>query len=279
MYISLLYAGQNVPWTLNSKLCDRRYPFIKYTSANKIDFDPTLIDYLAVNAEGRSDIRNCITFDKKDTFLSHLQEINDDLRFINPAHVYTDVNHEQVYDLNGQDYRWSSFVVVTKGDFEHSATRVRCALYIPKLFPFFCSPYVILSPHPKTPFFEWKTPGLECFYAEIDCYLKNTIANSRIDNIGRQIGNEIRSNLRLLITRCHRERNHPVIAPQPSLPSDIEKNSRIIAKLRQTNCFKARHQGNFALFSEDSQLDPVLTPNYDYWRRVLALSYATNYQA
>ena len=263
MYISLLHASENTPWTLTSKLCDRRVCFVKFTSANKIDFNPTLIDFLAINGgdtrPGGSDIRNCISFSitAKNIYHTHLAEINEDLKFLNPQNVFTDINHNQTIDHNGMDYEWNSFVVVSKGDYEHSATRVRCALYIPVIFPYFRAPYVILAAHPKTPFFEWKTPGLECLFVEIDCYLKNTAANAKVRVIGRQVSNEIRANLHMYIRRCHRERNHPEIRPEPSLPDALIRNNQLIAKLRRKNMHNARNQGNFELFSEWNELDPI----------------------
>jgi hypothetical protein len=286
MYISPLYH-QDLPWTSNN-LCDKRYCFVQLTSERKLSF-LQLLQFLAVNSTyfvGAADIRNCISFEKTASarFFSQLQSINNRVGLLPPGNIVTDIHVNQSKRYNFFDYSYNYFVFVTKGDFQNSATRVRACLFIRKLFPLFSEPYTLLSPHPKTPFFEWKSPAKECYYAEIDCYLTSNNFNSNLQVVCNGVGAEIVRRLSFLIARAHIARHHygvHVANIALETPHKRAQNHLAVARLRQKNCnlVVATEQDPEAdwMASSPMELNPILSTNYAFWSKVLALSYRTDF--
>lgn len=284
MYISPLYSN-NVPWSTNFDICDSKVCHVRLTSGNKIDFD-TLLKFISLtntNFPSATDITKCITLEPtaKKRFFNQLRLINGKISSLHlpQNNVCTDLQTNQIFRYNFFDYTYSYFVFVTKGDYQNSATRVQVCLFIQNIYPLFSEPYILLPPHPKTPFYEWKTPAKEAFYAEIDCYLLINQHNSNIRNICDSLGPHLIQRIPFLLARSHGARQHfgaYVVALHPELPIKISNNHITRARLRKKNCEKARQQDQDFLSSPE-EIIPILSANYQYWERVLAVSYRTEF--
>ena len=282
MYIQPL--DQAVPWTTYN-LCDQRYCFLKLTSQRKLSFNE-LLDFFSVTCNfvpGGTDIRNCITFEPTASkrFFSQLHSVNARASLLPQANVCTDIHVNQTFRYNFFDYKYSYFIFVTRGDFQNSATRVRVCLFIQKVFPLFSEPYVLLAPHPRTPFYEWKSPSKECFYAELDAYLTISAFNSNIHVICDHIGQDLVRRLPFLVCRCHIARQHTgpnLVNINLELNHSVNRNHKAIALKRRYNCNLAREVENSGNWIQSpTEIVPLVTNKFHYWSLVLALSYRTDY--
>ena len=151
-----------------------------------------------------------------------------------------DIHANQTCINNYFDYIYNYFIFVTKGDSAFCQSSPALPLYS-KYFPLFSEPYILLPPHPKTPFYEWKTPAKEAFYAEIDCYLLLNNHNSNVKNVCDPLGPEILRRIPFLLTRSHGATQHfrvHVVSLNPELPIKISNNHLTRARLRKKIAIK-----------------------------------------